>query len=237
VVKIAGHLGPFGRLYEIDPRLRPTGRSGRLATSLLELARYFSEGEGQLWERQALTRARVIYGSDDAALRALTTVWQAAYGTPWRAEFAAEVRNMRARLEETANRSNLKRGPGGVVDIEFFVQMLLLKHGCQYPGIRQPNTIDALAALQQAGLIDRDGFEYLTTSYQVLRSIQGRLRLMNMTALNDLPSSPQELGKLARLLDYPDQDKLMADCHRLQAENRRRFDAFVEAELAQAVGA
>jgi glutamate-ammonia-ligase adenylyltransferase len=237
IVKVASHLGPYGRLYEIDPRLRPTGRSGRLVTSFAELARYFEDGEGQLWERQALTRARAIYGGDAASHRALETIFQSAYGTAWRPEFAAEIRKMRLRLEETASKANLKRGPGGVVDIEFLVQLLLLKHGREHASIRRANTIEALAALQTAGLIDRDDFEYLTTSYQVLRSIQGRLRLMNMTALNDLPSNPQELGKLAHLLGYPDQGKLMADCRRLQSENRRRFDAFVEAELAQAVTA
>jgi len=104
-------------------------------------------------------------------------------------------------------------------------------------GIRRANTIEALSALHEAGLIDRDDFEYLTTSYQVLRSVQGRLRLMNMTALNDLPSSTQERAKLAHLLGYPDQAKLMADCQRLQSENRRRFNEFVDAELAQAVEA
>ena len=84
-------------------------------------------------------------------------------------------------------------------------------------------------------MIDHEDFEYFATSYQVLRSIQGRLRLMNMTALNDLPSDPVELGKLARLLGYPSQEKLAADCQRLQSENRRRFDAFIEAELGQSV--
>jgi glutamate-ammonia-ligase adenylyltransferase len=235
IVKIASQLGPYGRLYEIDPRLRPTGRSGRLVTSFVELARYFEEGEGQLWERQALTRARVIYGGEGAARQALGTVYQAAYGPIWRQAFAAEIRKMRLRLEETASKANLKRGPGGVVDIEFLVQMLLLQHGREHPSIRRANTIEALGALHEAKLIDRDDYEFLTTSYQVLRSIQGRLRLMNMAALNDLPSSPQELSKLAHLLGYPDRDKLMADCHRLQSENRRRFNDFVEAELSQAV--
>jgi glutamate-ammonia-ligase adenylyltransferase len=235
VVKVAGHLGPYGRLYEIDPRLRPTGRSGRLATSIGELARYFSDGEGQLWERQALTRARVIYGSEHAARLAIEIIEQAAYDPPWRPQHADAIRSMRLRLEETASKSNLKRGPGGVVDIEFLVQMLLLKYGRQHADVRVPNTIAALSALHKAGLIQREDFEYLTTSYQVLRSIQGRLRLMNMTALNDLPNNPQELAKLAHLLGYPDRDKLLADCRRLQAENRRRFDSFVDAELAQSV--
>ncbi len=59
IIKVASQLGPFGRLYEIDPRLRPTGRSGALATSLAEFTRYFACGQGQLWERQALCKARV----------------------------------------------------------------------------------------------------------------------------------------------------------------------------------
>ena len=60
---LASQLGPHGLLYEIDVRLRPTGKSGALATSLDELCRYFAEGHGQLWERQALCKARVVYGS------------------------------------------------------------------------------------------------------------------------------------------------------------------------------
>ena len=63
----AGQLGPYGRLYEIDPRLRPTGRSGALATNYAEFERYFREGDAQLWERQALCKARVVYGSVEAA--------------------------------------------------------------------------------------------------------------------------------------------------------------------------
>ncbi len=237
IVKMAGHLGPYGRLYEIDPRLRPTGRSGRLATSFAEFARYFAEGEGQLWERQALTRARLVFGSEAAGGAAMDTITTVAYDPPWRPEHAEEIRRMRLRLEETASKANLKRGPGGVVDIEFLVQMLQLKHGREQPSIRQPNTMDAIAALHRAGLMSGDDFDYFTTSYQVLRSIQGRLRLMNMTALNDLPSNPVELDKLAHLIGYPDRQTLMADCQRLQVENRKRFNAFVDAEIAQAVEA
>ncbi|MDZ4820513.1 MAG: bifunctional [glutamate--ammonia ligase]-adenylyl-L-tyrosine phosphorylase/[glutamate--ammonia-ligase] adenylyltransferase [Planctomycetota bacterium] len=238
IVKIAGHLGPFGRLYQIDPRLRPTGKSGRLATSLTEFQRYFVEGEGRLWERQALSRARPIHGSAEASNTAMDVIAEVAFGPAWQSGDAAEMRDMRLRLQETASTSNLKRGPGGVVDIEFLVQMLQLRHGQELPAIRQPNTIDAISALHDAGLFSHADFEYFTTSYQVLRSIQGRLRLMNVSALNDLPSSPVELSKLAHLLGYPDKDKLLTDCRQLQTENRKRFDEIFEPEhLAAEVGA
>ncbi len=63
IIKVATQLGPYGRLYQIDPRLRPTGKSGALAVSLAEFSRYFATGEGQLWERQALCKARVVLAS------------------------------------------------------------------------------------------------------------------------------------------------------------------------------
>ena len=230
IIKVATQLGPHGRLYEIDARLRPTGRSGALATSLEELERYFAEGRGQLWERQALCKARVIYGPPAAAAKTMEVVTRAAYDIPWQPADAAEVRTMRKRLQDTAGANNIKRGAGGIVDIEFIVQMLQLKHGRELPAIRQPGTREALVALHQTGLLSHDDFEFLSVGYQALRTIEGRLRLMNATARDDLPDDPLELSRLARQLDYPDAAHLLAEWQRLREENRRRFERlFAEA--------
>lgn len=228
LVKLCGEVGPQGRLYEVDPRLRPTGKSGRLATSLAEFLRYFQSGEGQLWERQALCRARVITGSPAARAAALETIHRAQFAIPWRAEFSREIMDMRLRMQEGATEWNLKRAAGGVVDIEFLVQLLQLKHGADLPSLRQPNTIYALDALREAGILSPEDWNYLSTSYQVLRSVQGRLRLMNMSALNDLPTDPEELSKLAQFLGYPDRDKLLSDCSELLLENRARLERVVQ---------
>jgi glutamate-ammonia-ligase adenylyltransferase len=224
IIKIANQLGPYGRLYEIDPRLRPTGRSGALATSFEEFRRYFESGQGQLWERQALCKARVVYGSPDAARKAIEAINFAAFVHPWREENAGEIHQMRMRLQETAKPGNLKRGVGGIVDIEFLVQMLQLKHGGDGPQIRVPGTFEALAALHDAGLLSSDDFEYFDKSYRATRAIIGRLQLMNTTAGHDLPTDPIELAKLARLLSYADPHKLLADCEHFRQENRRRFE-------------
>jgi len=224
IVKLAGFVGQYGKLYEIDTRLRPTGKSGRLCTSLTEFLRYFESGEGQLWERQALCRARVVYGSPAVAKQALDMIHRAMFAHPWRVEFARSIFDMRLRMQEGASDLNLKRGPGGVLDIEFLVQLLQLKHGGDLPALREPNTLAALAALRAAGILNQEEYDYLSTSYQVLRTIQGRLRLMNMTALNDLPKEPAELAKLAAMLGYPDAATLLTDCRRLQTENRARLE-------------
>jgi len=230
IIKAASRLGAYGRLYEIDARLRPTGKSGTLATSFDELARYFALGSGKLWERQALCKARVVYGSPRASKAAMTTIYQAAFDHRWSAADAEEIRQMRHRLEETAAGGNLKRGPGGIVDIEFLVQMLQLKHGRRNIRVRSPNTLAALAALAHADALPQADADFLAGSYRFLRTVEGRLRLMNSTARDRLPEDPTDLAKLARLLRAPTSDAVLADFDRYTRETRERFDRIFDAE-------
>ncbi len=228
LIRVANHLGPHGRLYEVDARLRPTGRSGALAVSFDGFARYFAEGSGQLWERQSLCKARRVLGSEQASQAAMELVAQAAFSTPWRPEFATEIRQMRSRLEETASKRNLKRGPGGTVDTEFLVQMLQLKHGGSDPSIRVPGTVDALEALKQGGYLSADDADYFHQSYRFQRSIEARIRLMDFSGRHELPDTERDLAKLAYLLDSKPQ-ALVAEAERTFAENRVRFNRIFDA--------
>jgi glutamate-ammonia-ligase adenylyltransferase len=229
LIRVASHLGPHGRLYEVDARLRPTGRSGALAVSFDALARYFAEGLAQLWERQALCKARPVLGTADASRHAMEIVAQAAYGTAWRPDFAAEIRQMRARLEETASPLNLKRGTGGTVDTEFIVQMLQLKHGGEDPTVRVPGTLDALTALEHGGYLSSDDAEYFRRSYRFQRSIEARVRLMASTGRHELPDNDRELAKLAYLLGYDRPQDLVAEANNTFTENRARFNRIFDA--------
>jgi glutamate-ammonia-ligase adenylyltransferase len=229
IIKVASQLGAFGRLYEVDARLRPTGKSGSLATSLAEFARYFAEGSGQLWERQSLCKARPVFGSPRAMRSATAAVNRAAFGHRWRRRDAAEIHKMRHRMEETAAVGDLKRGPGGIVDIEFLVQMLQLQHARKHRRLRTPNTLAALAELHGAELLGDDDYRFFDANYRLLRTIEGRLRLMNSTARDTLPRDPTELTKLAHLLHYRSSDALMADYDGATREIRRRFDVLFAA--------
>jgi glutamate-ammonia-ligase adenylyltransferase len=228
IIKFASQLGPNGRLYEIDPRLRPTGKSGSLATSLAEFSRYFASGQGQLWERQALCKARVVWGSPAAQAAVSEAIYRAAFAPAWRGDDADTIWQMRSRLEEKATPGNLKRGPGGLVDIEFLVQALQLKHAARHPEIAQSGTLDALGALARVGLLTPEDHEFFVSSYRFLRGIQSRLRLMSTTARDDLPDDPRELAKLAGLLGYRSGAGLLVDCQRITAENRRRCERLLE---------
>lgn len=229
IIKAVGRLSSLGRLYEVDARLRPTGKSGTLATTFDEFTRYYASGDGQLWERLALCKARVVYGSPRAAKMATAAVAKAAFAHRWRRQDAAEVRQMRQRLEDTAAAAgDLKRGPGGIVDIEFLVQMLQLKHARSNPALRVSNTLEALEALHDAELLSDDDFKCFNASYRLLRTIEGRLRLMNSTARDQLPRDPVELNKLANLLHYPSSDALLSDYESATQQIRQRFERAFE---------
>jgi glutamate-ammonia-ligase adenylyltransferase len=236
IIKVASQLGAYGRLYEVDARLRPTGKSGTLATTFAELERYFHEGSGQLWERQALCKSRVVFGSSRGERMAKKSVAKAAFGTRWKRQDADEIRRMRKRMESTAAAGDMKRGPGGIVDVEFLVQMMQLRHARSNPKLRQPNTLEALRRFYAEGVLDADDYELFDAGYRLLRTIESRLRLMNSTARDQLPQDPTELTKLAHLLHYPSSEGLLLDYENATRGIRQAFDRLFDEAGAKAAG-
>jgi [glutamine synthetase] adenylyltransferase / [glutamine synthetase]-adenylyl-L-tyrosine phosphorylase len=227
IIKVLTYMGPHGRLYELDARLRPAGKSGPLSVSLAEFERYFLSREGQLWERQALCKARPVHGTPEIRERILETVHRIIREIPWERGDAEAIRQMRCRLEETASKANLKRGPGGTVDIEFAVQMLQLKYAAETPEILQSNTIDAIDSLIDAGYLEKGMGAELSDSYRYLRSIEARLRLMNTTARHDLPESEGELRRLAYLLQVEGPRRLVHECQEHMRRTRDNFEKLI----------
>ena len=137
---------------------------------------------------------------------------------------------MRRRLEDNASPHNLKRSPGGIVDVEFIAQMLQLRYARQSPEVLQPGTVEALAALHTAGYLAPSEAEYLCQSYRFLRSIEAGLRLMNTTARHDLPEDERELRKLAYLLRASSSAAVVQQCQQHTRENRRLFEHLFAAQ-------
>lgn len=231
IIKGASRIGQFGRLYEVDARLRPTGKSGALALPVDGLLKYFRTS-AQLWERQALCKARVIYGSPKAAEYTMQAIHEAAFGPAWTPDSAREIRDMRMRLEESATDRNLKRGRGGTVDTEFLVQMLQLKYGVSDPSIRIPGTLLALTALEKGGYLSPDDAEFFRRSYRFQRNVEARIRLMNSAGRHEFPSDRRELAKLAYLLGKRDPDGLEREAMDIFDETRARFNRLFDLEIA-----
>ena len=228
IISAMNQAGPQGRLYDVDPRLRPTGRSGTLAISLADFAKYFAQGHGRLWERQALCKARPIFGSPEVRDQVAETVRQAITNPPWHSRDATDIRRMRSQLEQSAAATNLKRGPGGTVDIEFVVQMLQLKHAAGDPSVMQPGTLAALESLRAGGNLSEDHCDFFDRAYRFLRSVESHLRLMNTTARHDLPQETAESNKLAWLLDFSGGQSLIDETKQITGETRQRFQEVFE---------
>jgi glutamate-ammonia-ligase adenylyltransferase len=224
IIKRMNHLGPYGRLYEVDARLRPTGSGGSLAVPTEAFAEYHRSGAGQLWERLTLCKARAVFGDPAARHRAMEAVVEAAYGPAWRPEHSTEIRAMRRRLEETASPRNLKRGAGGTVDVEFLVQAMQLRHGRDHHSVRVPGTLDALTALEAAGTLSADDADFLRQSYRLLRNVEARVRLMNSAGRHELPTDEIDKRRLAYLMRYDDPDRLEAEVVETQRATRATFD-------------
>lgn len=196
-----------GRLYQVDTRLRPSGNQGPLVVSEESLLEHHTR-RAQLWERQALVKARAVAGEVSYGQRLLATalgplVWD----RPLPEDAAEEIHRLRMRMErevagESRDQLNPKTGLGGLVDVEFAVQYLQLQHGAALPALRRPGTLEALEALAAAGKLRREDGAQLREGYLFLRRVENRQRLVHGRPLQHLPTRGRPLLLLARRLGY-----------------------------------
>jgi [glutamine synthetase] adenylyltransferase / [glutamine synthetase]-adenylyl-L-tyrosine phosphorylase len=195
-----------GYVYKIDTRLRPSGNAGPLVTSLDSFLDYHNK-EAQVWERQALIKARVVLGDAALADYLHEVIEKTVYGSTLGEEGRAEIHRLRMRMEhelarETAGSYNIKTGRGGMVDVEFIAQYLQLRHGFRYPELRITSTIEALTQMGVLGLVPEAFAETLVSGYRFLRKLENRLRIIHDHSVNDLSGSRNYMNKLARRLGY-----------------------------------
>lgn len=228
ILKAMNHLGPTGKLFDMDRQVRPSGEHGPLAVSLDQFARYMKES-ADLSERQALCKARVVYGSESARATTDRIMFTALTQPPVAKDELAEIRRRRLQLEETASERNLKRMPGGTMDIEFIVQMRQMQTAQTNPDVWQTGTLDALDALAKANQLSDDDQTYLAESYRFLRRVEAGLRLMNTSARHDLPGDAPDADKLAYLLHCSSAAHVTEEVQKFTRENRVRFERLCNA--------
>ena len=190
-----------GQLYEVDMRLRPNGKSGMLVTPI-NAFRSYQEKDAWTWEHQALVRARGI-GGDRSVIDAFEAIRNAIVQRERDgAKLLAEVVEMREKMRDNLDKSSddtfdVKQGRGGITDIEFMVQYLLLRFSSEHPQLcHYSDNIRQLEALENACLLDVHVAERLAGIYRVLRAAHHRYALQEKPAI--IPSD--ELAEERRIV-------------------------------------
>jgi glutamate-ammonia-ligase adenylyltransferase len=203
--------------WRVDVDLRPEGRDGPLIRSLESYLAYWDRW-AETWEFQALIKARAVAGDPEVGRAFLAEAGQRVWSRPFGAEELRAVRAMKARTEGEITRRGLagrelKRGPGGIRDVEFAVQLLQLVHGRADPALRSPTTLSALAELASAGYVAEEDAASLDQAYRFLRAVEHRLQLVEGQQIHALPVDPAAGIRLARVMGFRDDPSGTALAH------------------------
>ncbi len=243
---LSEHSGE-GRLYRVDLRLRPMGRSGEIAYSLSGFQTYF-ETWADTADRLAYLKCRFVAG--EAALGREFEKQAREFVFRKYVDLAAveEMRWLKRRTDLQVGargelKSNLKLGIGGIREIEFFAQAFQMLYGASDPELRTPNTLQALAVLVDRGMIPLADFRELRQAYAFLRGLEHKLQLAEDQQTHTLPRHPDELAKLGIVMGLTAQPRpveasddrlpspataLISKLERHSANVRRIFEALFE---------
>ena len=219
LAKLLDEATAEGFCHRVDLRLRPFGNAGRVAWSFAAMEQYFQR-EGRDWERYAWQKARPVAGDSAAGERFLRTLRPFVYRRYLDYGALDGLREMKAAIAAEVARKELaddiKRGPGGIREIEFLVQALQLIRGGREPALRERRLLPALQALVQARHVAPQAGAALREAYRFLRRLENRLQMLRDAQTHALPQDTLERLRIARSLDHPDWEALRAalDMHR-----------------------
>jgi glutamate-ammonia-ligase adenylyltransferase len=230
-----------GVALRVDPNLRPEGRSGPLSRSLPSMLDYY-ERHAATWERQALLKARPVAGVEPTGRAFVEAVVPFVYPAVLPSSAIDDVRATKARIEEVVRARGkesveLKRGRGGIRDVEFAVQLLQLVHGRRHEHLRVTGTLPALHVLAEEGFVAPADAEALADSYRFLRRLEHRLQMVQDRQTHELPTDRAALGPLARAMGLEDAGRLQADHERHTAGVRSVHERLFYRPLMEVFGA
>jgi glutamate-ammonia-ligase adenylyltransferase len=200
LIEICGQVA-----WPVDAALRPEGSRGPLVRTLASHQAYYRRW-ARTWEFQALLKARPAAGDLALAQEWIADLAPLVWHAAERPEAVADVRDMRRKIIDNVPKRELdreiKRGPGGLRDIEFAVQLLQLVHGRVDETLRCGGTLPALRALVAGGYVGREDGETLLRGYRFLRGVEHRLQLQQLKRTHTVPDDPAGLRWLAAALGY-----------------------------------
>jgi glutamate-ammonia-ligase adenylyltransferase len=219
-----------GFAYRVDLRLRPEGQRGSLALSVRGYEDYY-ESWGQIWEKAALLRARHVAGDEELGAEFIAAVTPFIYRKYLDLETIDEIRRMKSQVEQLRKgvfSKDIKRGYGGIREIEFFIQIFQLMYGGKEPMLRERSTLKALHRLVQKGLVGYEDMGHLSDNYIFLRNLEHRLQQLNDLQTHIIPSGDKELDILGRKMGFPDSHEFLEELGKRRDRVRLIYDSLFQ---------
>ncbi len=199
---------PTGSLYDVDMRLRPHGNAGVLVTTFRSFLDYHS-GERDVWERQMMTRCRPVCAVDDRVRALMADVERHVFAGLDGDLLRNEIAVMRARVERElgrpAGKYEVKRGHGGLMDIDFITHFFQLGHGHEREALRTASTRSVLRLVDEYGMLDSESCRQLLQAYDFLKQVEMSLRLFDMKPVSTFYYDPEANTTLARAMGFGDE--------------------------------
>ncbi len=194
-----------GFCFRVDMRLRPFGDAAPLCISVAAMEQYY-QVHGRGWERYAFIKARPVAGDLALGQNLLHTLRPFVYRRYLDYTALTGLREVKALMdaEQGGSSNDIKKGQGGIREIEFVCQSLQIIHGGRQPALRSTNTLDTLAAIASAGLLPADDTDRLRRAYLFLRNTEHCLQMVDDQQTQQLPHSELEWQRLACGMGFPD---------------------------------
>lgn len=214
VTRIVSEATEDGIVFRVDLRLRPDGTNGEIANSL-RAAEIYYESWGQAWERAAMIKARPLAGDLHVGEEFLRIITPFVYRKFLDFTSIEEIKEMKDRVDLASARGrrggrDLKLGPGGIREIEFFAQAHQLIYGGKDPRLRLRGTVEALRALADAGIVARAECATLEEAYGFLRRLEHRIQVFQERQTHSLPQRAEDRARLARAMGLAGAEELLA---------------------------
>lgn len=213
-----------GFAYRVDLRLRPQGQRGDIALALRSYEMYY-ESWGRAWERAMLIRARPAAGDEELGKGFIEMIRPFVYRKYLDYGAIEEIRSLKTRIDSTFKKGDIKRGYGGIREVEFFAQALQLMYGGREPLLRSRSTLKVLNMLFQKSLVGQEDYFILSGDYRFLRTLEHRLQQLNNLQTHTMPSGEAELEALGKKMGFGDARGFTSDLEGRRAKVREIYDS------------
>lgn len=224
---------PVGVLYDVDMRLRPHGNAGVLVTSFKSFLEYHSR-ERDVWERQMMTRCRPVLDVDSDARTLMEKVNRQIYSGYDEGYLRREIVSMRKRVQKElgspSGKYEIKRGRGGIMDIDFITHYFQLAHGHTHRELQTASTRTVLQRAAGLGLVDNRESDRLLAAYDFLKQVEMSLRLFDMKPISAFSSSTESNTALAKAMGYEagEEEKFMKQYKSVTNRVRESFNSILQ---------